>query len=59
MVDPFSDSFYIRCRRPDRIQGCHLEELKKEYVGRADIIFVDVWKNSALSKKYGIRAIPM
>lgn len=35
-----------------------IEELKKEYASRADIIFIDVWKNPAEAKKYGIRAIP-
>jgi thioredoxin 1 len=35
-----------------------LEELEKEYAGRADIIFIDVWKNPDQARKYGIRAIP-
>jgi thioredoxin 1 len=35
-----------------------IEELQKEYAGRADIVFIDVWKNRGQAKKYGIRAIP-
>ena len=35
-----------------------LEELKKEYEGKADIIFIDVWKDPGQAKKFGVRAIP-
>lgn len=35
-----------------------LEELKKEYDGKADIIFIDVWKDPGQAKKFGVRAIP-
>jgi thioredoxin 1 len=35
-----------------------LEELKQEYEGRADIIFIDVWKDPSQAQKYKIRAIP-
>jgi thioredoxin 1 len=43
---------------PCKMMAPIIEELKKEYAGRADIIFIDVWKNPAEGKKYGIRAIP-
>ncbi|RJP83140.1 MAG: thioredoxin [Desulfobacteraceae bacterium] len=43
---------------PCKMMAPILEELKKEYAGKADIIFIDVWKDPAPAKKYGIRAIP-
>jgi thioredoxin 1 len=43
---------------PCKMMAPILEELKKEYAGRADIIFIDVWKNRDAARKYGIRAIP-
>ena len=35
-----------------------LEELKKEWQGRAVVQFIDVWKNPDASKQYGVRLIP-
>lgn len=35
-----------------------LEELKDEYAGKLDIVFIDVWENPEESKRYGIRLIP-
>ena len=35
-----------------------LEELKKEYAGRLEVEFIDVWKNPDAGKKYGIKLIP-
>ena len=43
---------------PCKMMAPILEELKKEYAGRADILFIDVWKNPETSKTYGIRTIP-
>lgn len=43
---------------PCKMMAPILEELKKEYAGRADIIFIDVWKNPYQAEKYGIRTIP-
>jgi thioredoxin 1 len=43
---------------PCKMMAPILEELKKEYEGRADILFIDVWKNPDQAKKHGIRAIP-
>ncbi len=35
-----------------------LEELKKEYAGRLDVEFIDVWENPDAGKPYGIEVIP-
>ena len=35
-----------------------LDELKEQYKGKMEVVFIDVWKNAAASKKYGIRLIP-
>ncbi|BDQ38057.1 thiol reductase thioredoxin [Pseudodesulfovibrio nedwellii] len=35
-----------------------IEELSKEYEGRAAIVFIDVWEHRAEAKKYGIKSIP-
>lgn len=43
---------------PCKMMAPILEELEKEYKGRAAIIFIDVWKNREQGKKFGIRSIP-
>jgi thioredoxin 1 len=43
---------------PCKMMAPILEELKKEYDGKADIIFIDVWKNPDQARKFGVRAIP-
>jgi thioredoxin 1 len=43
---------------PCKMMAPILEELKKEYNGKAAIAFVDVWEHVDQAKKYGIRAIP-
>jgi thioredoxin 1 len=35
-----------------------LEELKKEYAGKLEVEFIDVWKNPDAAKQYGIEIIP-
>jgi len=35
-----------------------LEELKKEYAGRMEVEFIDVWKNADAGKAHGIEVIP-
>jgi thioredoxin 1 len=35
-----------------------LEELKKEYAGRMEVEFIDVWQNPDAGNQYGIRLIP-
>lgn len=43
---------------PCKMMAPILEELKKEYEGRAAILFIDVWKNNDAAKEFGIKAIP-
>jgi thioredoxin 1 len=43
---------------PCKMMAPIMEKLEKEYKGRADIIFIDVWKHPEQSKKFNIRAIP-
>jgi thioredoxin 1 len=35
-----------------------LDELREEYRGRMDVIFIDVWQNPEESQPYGIESIP-
>ena len=35
-----------------------IEELSREYNGRAAIVFIDVWENREEAQRYGIQAIP-
>lgn len=35
-----------------------LEELEREYAGRMDVEFIDVWKNPDAGKAYGVEMIP-
>lgn len=35
-----------------------LAEMKADYAGTVDIVFIDVWKNREAGKAYQIRAIP-
>jgi thioredoxin 1 len=35
-----------------------LEELKKEYAGRMEVEFIEVWKNPDAGKAYGVEMIP-
>jgi len=35
-----------------------LEKVEKKYKGKAAIVFIDVWKDKAPAKRFGIRAIP-
>lgn len=43
---------------PCKMMAPILEKLEKEYKGRADVIFIDVWENPAAKEKYKIEAIP-
>jgi len=36
-----------------------LEELKKEYAGRMNVEFIDVWQNKDAAKQYGVDIIPL
>ncbi|MBN2288834.1 MAG: thioredoxin family protein [Candidatus Glassbacteria bacterium] len=35
-----------------------LEELRREFKGRLEVTFIDVWKNPGAGRHYGIRVIP-
>lgn len=43
---------------PCKMMAPILEQMKKEYAGRMDVEFIDVWKNEGAGKKYGIKLIP-
>jgi thioredoxin 1 len=43
---------------PCKLMAPILEELKKEYAGKLEVAFIDVWKNPDAGKKYGINMIP-
>lgn len=43
---------------PCKMMAPILEELKKEYAGRIEVEFIDVWKNHEAGQRYGIQMIP-
>jgi thioredoxin 1 len=43
---------------PCKMMATVLEELKKEYAGKLEVEFIDVWKNPNAGKQYGIEIIP-
>jgi thioredoxin 1 len=43
---------------PCKMMAPILEELKKEYTGRLQVDFIDVWENPDAGKQYGINIIP-
>ncbi len=43
---------------PCKMMAPILEELRKEYAGRFDVEFIDVWLNPDAGKQYGIEMIP-
>jgi len=43
---------------PCKMMAPILEELKKEYAGRMEVVFVDVWENPDAGKAYNIEMIP-
>jgi thioredoxin 1 len=43
---------------PCKMMAPILEELKKDYAGRMNVEFIDVWKNPDAGKAYGIEMIP-
>lgn len=53
MVDLGADKC-IPCKQMAPI----IEELKKEYAGRATIEFIDVWKSPEAGEPYAVRLIP-
>ena len=43
---------------PCKMMAPILEKLETEYSGKADVVFIDVWKNPEAGKQYGINLIP-
>jgi thioredoxin 1 len=43
---------------PCKMMAPIMEELGKEYKGRAAIVFIDVWENPNAGRAYGINLIP-
>ncbi|HPC96388.1 MAG TPA: organomercurial lyase [Sedimentisphaerales bacterium] len=43
---------------PCKMMAPILEELKEEYAGRMEVVFIDVWENPDAAKPYGIQVIP-
>jgi len=43
---------------PCKLMAPILQELKTEYEGRAAIVFLDVWEDTSLTERFGIRLIP-
>jgi thioredoxin 1 len=43
---------------PCKMMAPILEELKKEYVGKMKVEFIDVWQNEDAGKTYGVEMIP-
>lgn len=43
---------------PCKMMAPIIEELTKEYQGRAAILFIDVWENPDAGPKFGLRSIP-
>lgn len=43
---------------PCKMMAPIIEELSKEYKGKAAILFIDVWEHREEAPKYGIRSIP-
>jgi thioredoxin 1 len=43
---------------PCKMMAPILDQLKKDYAGRMEIEFIDVWKNPAAGAQYGIQSIP-
>ena len=43
---------------PCKMMAPIIEELQKEYAGRASIIFIDVWEHREQAQRFGIQGIP-
>lgn len=43
---------------PCKMMAPILEELKSEYAGKFEVVFIDVWKDPEKGREYGIRVIP-
>lgn len=43
---------------PCKMMAPILEELRVQYAGRFEVVFIDVWKDPPKAKEYGITVIP-
>ncbi|MCL4191160.1 MAG: thioredoxin family protein [Thermoguttaceae bacterium] len=43
---------------PCKMMAPILDELKEEYAGSLDVVFIDVWEDASAGEKYGIETIP-
>jgi thioredoxin 1 len=43
---------------PCKMMAPIIEELQREYAGRASIVFIDVWEHHEQVERFGIQAIP-
>lgn len=43
---------------PCKLMAPILDELKKDYAGRLEVEFIDVWKNREQAERYGVKMIP-
>ncbi len=43
---------------PCKMMAPILEELKEEYGGRMEVVFIDVWENPNMAREYDIEIIP-
>jgi thioredoxin len=43
---------------PCKMMAPILDELKKDYAGKMEVEFIDVWKNKEQASRYGVRMIP-
>ena len=43
---------------PCKMMAPILEELRREYEGRFNVVFIDVWKDPSAGREYGVRIIP-
>ncbi len=43
---------------PCKMMAPIMEKMEKKYVGKAAIVFIDVWENPEQARRFGIRGIP-
>ena len=43
---------------PCKMMAPIIEELKTRYAGKADIVFIDVWKYPDQAENFGVKVIP-
>ena len=43
---------------PCKMMAPILAKMEKQYEGKANIVFIDVWQHNEQAKRFGIRAIP-